>query len=44
MVFSTGLAPAALGLLIDGGVGIEAIAAGCAVYCLAASLLARAAP
>ena len=40
MVFSTGLAPAFMGLLIDAGVGADAMAAGCAVYCLAASMLA----
>jgi len=43
MVFSTGLAPAALGILIDSGIGIETIAAGCAVFCVGASILARAA-
>ena len=40
MVFSTGLAPAVLGLLIDAGIGIEAIALGCALYCVGASALA----
>ena len=40
MVFSTGLAPALLGFLIDAGVGIEAIALGCALYCVGASALA----
>jgi sugar phosphate permease len=40
MVFSTGLAPAVMGLLIDQGVSVEAIALGCAVYCLLASLSA----
>ncbi|MEX0693527.1 MAG: MFS transporter [Rhodospirillales bacterium] len=39
MVFSTGLAPAALGLMIDAGIGLEAIAFGCALYCVAASAL-----
>lgn len=43
MVFSTGLAPAAMGLLIDAGTGFETIAVGCAVYCVAASLLVLAA-
>ncbi len=43
MVFSTGLAPAAIGLLIDGGVSIEAIALAAAVWCAAASALAAAA-
>jgi len=40
MVFSTGLAPAALGLLIDQGLGMEAIALACALYCLLAEGLA----
>jgi sugar phosphate permease len=40
MVFATGLAPALMGLLIDRGVAMEAIAAGCALYCLLASGLA----
>jgi len=40
MVFSTGLAPACMGLLIDAGVGIETIALGCALYCLGVSALA----
>ncbi len=40
MVFSTGLAPACLGILIDAGVGVEAIALGCALYCIGASALA----
>lgn len=39
-VFSTGLAPAVLGLLIDAGIGVSAIALGCAAYCLGASALA----
>ena len=43
MVFSTGLAPAFMGLLIDAGVGADALAAGCALYCLGASVLAAAA-
>lgn len=41
MVFSTGLAPAFMGILIDAGVGANAIAVGCAVYCLGASALAH---
>jgi MFS family permease len=41
MVFSTGLAPAFMGVLIDAGVGANAIAVGCAVYCLGASALAH---
>lgn len=40
MVFSTGLAPAALGLLIDAGTSMETLAGGCALYCVAASGLA----
>jgi hypothetical protein len=40
MVFSTGLAPAAMGLLIDGGVSMEAIALGSSVWCVGASVLA----
>lgn len=40
MVFSTGLAPAIMGLLIDRGAAMEAIAAGSALYCLAASAVA----
>jgi hypothetical protein len=37
MVFSTGLAPAFMGLLIDHGLAMESIALGCAAYCLLAS-------
>jgi MFS family permease len=40
MVFATGLAPALMGLLIDRGVAMEAIAGGCVLYCLFASGLA----
>lgn len=40
MVFSTGLAPAAMGLLIDGGVSMEAIALAAAIWCVGASTLA----
>lgn len=40
MVFSTGLAPAVMGLLIDAGIRADVLAAGCAVYCLGASMLA----
>lgn len=40
MVFSTGLAPAAMGLLIDGGTSMEAIALASAVWCAGASALA----
>lgn len=39
MVFSTGLAPAAMGLMIDAGIGFEAIALGCALYCVVTSAL-----
>jgi sugar phosphate permease len=40
MVFSTGLAPAVMGLLIDGGASMEAIAMASAVWCAGASALA----
>ncbi len=40
MVFSTGLAPACLGILIDAGVGVDAIALGGALYCIGVSALA----
>jgi sugar phosphate permease len=40
MVFSTGLAPAVMGLLIDGGASMEAIAIASAVWCAGASVLA----
>ena len=40
MVFSTGLAPAVMGVLFDRGYSVESVALACAVYCLAASLLA----
>ncbi len=40
MVFSTGLAPAVMGVLFDRGYSVEAVAAACALYCLAASALA----
>ncbi len=40
MVFSSGLAPALMGWLIDWHVTVEAIALACALYCLAASALA----
>jgi len=43
MVFSTGLSPVVFGVLIDQGIKIEAIAGTCAVYCVFASVLARAA-
>ncbi|MFN4088106.1 MAG: MFS transporter, partial [Alphaproteobacteria bacterium] len=39
MVFSSGLAPAAMGVLIDIDISMGTIAAGSAVYCLGASLL-----
>jgi MFS family permease len=44
MVFSTGLAPAAMGLPIDLGISIASIATASAVYCVAASFLAGAVP
>lgn len=40
MVASTGLAPAVMGLLIDGGVSMEAIALASALWCAGASVLA----
>jgi hypothetical protein len=39
MVFSTGLAPGAMGLLMDAGFGIASIAIACGVYCVGASAL-----
>jgi hypothetical protein len=44
MVFSTGLAPAAMGLPIDLGVSIATIATVSAIYCVVASFLAGAVP
>ena len=44
MVFSTGLAPAVMGLAIDWGTSIETIGLACAVYCMAASALAALVP
>ncbi len=41
MVFSSGLAPAFMGVLIDQGIAMESIAAGSVLYCLAATALAR---
>ena len=41
MVFSSGLAPAFMGLLIDQGLAMERIAAGAALYCILAATLAR---
>lgn len=41
MVFSSGLAPAFMGVLIDQGLAMERIAAGAALYCLLAAALAR---
>jgi len=43
MVFSSGLAPGAMGLLIDAGFTVEWIAAACAAYCVGASALSLAA-
>lgn len=40
MVFSSGLAPAAMGLLFDWGYSVESIAVGSAIYCVAASAVA----
>lgn len=40
MVFSTGLAPAAMGLLIDAGVSMETIALASTAWCIGASALA----
>jgi hypothetical protein len=42
MVFSTGLAPAVLGFLIDGGVQFEAILLGMLIFMFAGWLLAQA--
>lgn len=39
MVYSSGLAPAMMGLFFDWDVSPEAVAAGCAVYCVGASAL-----
>ena len=39
MVFTSGLAPPVIGLLLDRGVSLEAIGLGTAAYCLAASAL-----
>lgn len=44
MVFSSGLAPAVMGLLIDRGISFEQIALGCAVYGVVASVLASSVP
>ena len=40
MVFSSGIAPSAMGLLFDASLSVETIALFCAVYCVAASILA----
>ena len=37
MVFSSGLAPVAMGFMIDWGWSVDAIALGCAAYCVAAA-------
>lgn len=39
MVFASGVAPAVFGILFDWNISTEAIAWGCAAYCVAASLL-----
>ncbi|MGI9463234.1 MAG: MFS transporter, partial [Aestuariivirgaceae bacterium] len=44
MVFSSGVAPAAMGLAMDRGVSIENISLACAIYCAAASILTAFAP
>ena len=44
MVFSSGVAPAVMGLAMDTGITIETIAIWCAVYCVVASLIATMAP
>ena len=44
MVFSSGLAPAVMGILFDRGYSVEFIAVACVFYCLLASALAAAAP
>ena len=44
MVFSSGVAPAAMGILFDRGYSVESVAAACALFCLAASALATMAP
>ena len=44
MVFSSGVAPAAMGLAMDAGTTIETIALACAAYCIVASLLTAIAP
>lgn len=44
MVFATGFAPAAVGLAVDLGYSIDAIALACAACCIAASALAAVAP
>ncbi len=44
MVFSTGVAPAVFGWLLDAGTTFATIAMGCVVYCAAASVLTAVAP
>ncbi len=44
MVFSSGLAPAAMGLAMDRGASIETISLSCALYCIGASALVLVAP
>lgn len=39
MVFSSGLAPVAMGFMIDWGWSVDAIALGCALYCVAAAAI-----
>jgi MFS family permease len=44
MVFSSGMAPAVMGLAMDAGVTVETIALLCAIYCVVASAIAAVAP
>lgn len=41
MVFSSGMAPAVMGIALDGGYSIEQIALTCAIYCLFATMIGR---
>jgi len=40
-VFSSALAPAAMGWLFDAGIGVSTVALGCGLYCVVAMLLVR---
>jgi len=44
MVFSSGVAPAAMGIAMDAGITIEAISLACAAYCAIASIMTALAP